>query len=502
MFDLKKAMVIIATASQLAVGHGLASTDFSLLEKQVRKVKASAGLQSATSIIAIKGDKVIYCGNFGYADVASKVKATEKTPYYIASVTKPFTALGALIDINNKRLSADTDLATMFPDIKIDGIAAANVTVKDLLTHTSGIQNIPMVMATAYTGEYTPATLNVLAYQYSRQQPAPVGTFEYSNVGYNLYSIFADRYFENPWQARLASHILDPLSMRDTSATRHFYDDHKRSVARPYSIFVAPLNAPLYLEKSDKTMHAAGGMFASTQDLARFVIAQLNQGKVDNKQVFPESVIAMSQQKQVSTDTKFLDFERDGYAWGWYTGEYKGQRMLHHFGGFAGAHAHVSFMPEKDIGLVVLNNEDFVSARLTSVIADYIYGTLLDEADVQNTVTDRFTALSQRAEKMPQYLAKQQQKLHSRKMNLSAPISHYQGKYYHPVLGHIEVNVNAHNTVTMQWGALATQALGFDKVDQMRVSFNPVSGEVVQFKLNNDNQVEQLVYAGQVFKRS
>ena len=186
-----------------------------------------------------------------------------------------------------------------------------------------------------------------------------------------------------------------------------------------------------------------------------------------------------------------------------HTGEYKGERMLHHFGGFAGAHAHVSFIPEKKIGLVVLNNEDFLSSKMTSLIADYVYGTLLNEDNVADKVATRFNKLNSKVASIDKMLAKQKTKIASRKMNLSLPVQSYQGHYQHPLLGSIEVKADSTDNVTISWGVLQSKAQGFNKLDKIRVTLNPTSGEVITFTLDEaEKQVVGLTYDGNVFAKS
>src|SRR5690606_24735920 len=181
-------------------------------------------------------------------------------------------------------------------------------------------------LATAYSGEHTLNTLENLVAQSSINSEEPVGEFKYTNVGYNIYSVYSDRIFGQSWQKKLKSQVFEPAKMDSTSATRSTIED-QQSIAKPYSLANETRQAPLYLEKNDSTMHAAGGMFSTALDIGRFLIAQMNKGVIDGKQVYPSDVIARSQTRQVKTDASYLDFKRDGYAWGWYTGDYRNQRM-------------------------------------------------------------------------------------------------------------------------------------------------------------------------------
>lgn len=492
-------MGILGLSITFSVNLAAKAYDFSSLLENVEKSKQLTKLPSGTSIAVVQGGEVVFQAHIGYADIANNIKVTGDTPYYIASVTKPFTALNTLLDIENKKLPSDLKLSDMFPDIKFKGIDNKAVGIHHLLTHTSAIDNYPLVLATAYSGEHISESLRSIVYEYSKSEPHEIGGFKYSNVGYNIYSIFANSYFADKWQERLRKQVFEPLDLTHTSATRSFLDRQGISVAKPYSLMVPSLPKPLPLEKQDSTMHAAGGMYASSNDLAKFLIVQLNQGKLNGKQVFPASVVLKSHQQQVATEAMFMDFKRSGYAWGWYTGEYKGQNMLHHFGGFSGTHAHLSFMPDKKLGLVVINNEDFLSSRLTSIIADYVYGKLLNEEHIESKVEKRFEALNQKLADIDNILHKQKLKIEGRKMNLTLPKQAYLGEYRHPHLGTISIELLDTDQILVSWGVMNSIATGFDKQDKVRVTLKPTRGEIITFEV--DEKVSSLVYQEMKFTR-
>ena len=128
------------------------ATDFSLIEKLINDTKAVTDLPSGTAIAVVKDDKIIYQGYFGYADIANKKKVDVNTSFYIASITKPYFALSMLLKEEQGQLSEKTNLQTLFPTSIFSGFYASKVTVKQLLSHTMGIDNEPLVMVTAYTG--------------------------------------------------------------------------------------------------------------------------------------------------------------------------------------------------------------------------------------------------------------------------------------------------------------------------------------------------------------
>jgi CubicO group peptidase (beta-lactamase class C family) len=491
------ALLVFAQANALP-----ASGDaFAPLTRAVQRFKDTTDYPTGTAVIVVKDGKIAYQGYFGFADIQAKTPVTPDTVFYIASATKPFFALDALLAEHAGKLDTKASLQAMFPEARFVGFDAGTVTLRHLLTHTSGIQNGALGWATAFSGVHDAESLQRLVTSSQPNAEAPLGTFDYTNIGYNIASVWLDRIDAKPWQAQLQARIFAPLRMTHTTTRASEADARGWTVAKPYAFIATDRSVPLYLRKTDATMHAAGGMLSSAPDLATFLIAQLGDGKLARKQVLPASVIRASQARQASTDGKYLDFPRDGYAWGWYTGEYKGRRMLHHFGGFAGFHAHLSFMPEAGIGLVVLNNEDMLGARLTNLIADYAYGIALHEPGVAAKANERFVQLAGDAAKLEQAALRQREALQARPWRLSLPRAAYAGRYVHADLGEMTVTLQTNDAIALRWGQLRAIASGFDKPDHVRVELVPNSGNVLEFVVK-DGRVHALLLDGMRFGKA
>lgn len=458
------------------------------LELLLRRFKAETNLPTGTAVVVIADGRILQESYAGFADIQNKQAVHHDTVFYIASATEPFFALNALLRQQQGKLSTQASLQSLFPRTKFKAVDANRVRVRDLLIHTSGIDNQALVWATAFSGIHDPKSLRALVAA-SVPAPSPLGQFSYSNVGYNVFSVWLDDALGRPWQAQLDQTIFRPLTMRHTSAYISVASANSWSLAKPYSALMTEPQTALYLQKSDATMQAAGGMIASAPDLARFLLAQLSGGIIDGKRRLPKAAIAASQIQQVKTDDTYEDFNRDGYAWGWYTGTYKGQRMLHHFGGFAGYHAHLSFMPEAKLGLVVLNNEDFLSSKLTSLVADYVYGSLLHQADIVAQITKRTNALIEKANTLPKAVAKQSAEIRARRWQLSLPKPNYAGAYSHPQLGTMYITLTNPDTFKVHWGTLHATLSAFEQADQARVEFVPGSGMVMQFEVNTGKSI-------------
>ncbi len=456
------------------------SPDFRPLAAMIEKAKQATAMPTGVAIAVVRDGKVIYEGYFGLADLAAQTPVTRDTAFYIASATKPFFALLALLQEARGKLDTGMSLQQMYPGVGFRGFDAGKVTVRDLLTHASGVDNEPLVWATAFSGIHTPTSLKALVADSTSSTDAAHGTFKYTNVGYNIVSIWMDQHTGTPWQAHLRREIFTPLGMTHTTAYVSEAEKAGWAMARPYSLASSQPREPLYLSKSDDTMQAAGGMFSTAPDLARFLIAELG-----GSTALPAAVIARSQHVQVPVASTYQNFERNGYAWGWYSGTYKGQVLLHHFGAFAGFHAHLSFMPEKGLGLVVLNNEDVLCAQTTQLIADYVYGALLGEPDVAGKVSRRFDEVVARAARITAAAARQRQSIQARVWRLSQPREAYAGRYSHEQLGDLVVSMAPDGAFLLRWGRLQAIASAGKDPDQIRAELVPGSGQFLQFAMTN-----------------
>lgn len=497
------ALLALASASTHAqpARQAGAVADLAPLAELVASAKRATGHPSGTAIVVVRDGRIVHEAYVGLADLAAGRPVTARTPFYIASATKPLFALNVLLQEAEGRLDTGATLQAMFPEARFEGFDARAVRARDLLVHTAGIDNPPLTWASAYSGIHDPASLAALVARSTPDPDAARGTFHYGNVGYNITSVWASRQLGMPWQQQLRQSVFAPLGMRRSTAYASEAERRGWAVARPYSIASSNPGQALYLRKHDETMHAAGGVIATARDLARLLVAELEDGRVDGRRVFPADVITRSQQDQTAVQDRYQDFERTGYAWGWYSGTYKQQRLLHHFGGFAGTHAHLSFMPKAGIGLVVLNNEDAMAPRLTSLVADYVYGQLLGEAGTHARVATRFSELEASIAQLQASLPARRATLQARRWQLSLPREAYAGTYRGVAPGALVVEVDAEGAMAIRWGRMASRATAMEAPDQVRVEFVPNSGQSVAFTVDG-GRVTGLSFAGLRFERA
>ncbi len=242
------------------------------------------------------------------------------------------------------------------------------------------------------------------------------------------------------------------------------------------------------------------GLISTVKDVARFIIAELNNGVIDGKQAIPAEVIKKSQIKQVDVDSYF-----NGYSWGWMHGEFGGEKEILHTGGFTGASALISFLPNKDIGIVVLQNESGLKANyLGEIIKGIVYNTLLGieknaiEAQMESQVEGLVSSLSKAKESLASELLQRS----NTPWNLSHPKEKYLGTYTHELAGEILVYKNGLDNLEVSWGNIKGKAYPHQEKDNMDINFRPGTFYNIQFKVKEENVTGLLINGHEFGKES
>ena len=133
--------------------------------------------------------------------------------------------------------------------------------------------------------------------------------------------------------------------MNHTTAFVSRAEKQKWLLARPY--IVIDSIEKITLEKKDNTMHSAGGLITTPNDMAKWLKIQVGLGQLNGNQIFSKKIMSSSQNELITISGSKRLFQPTSYGYGWLHGKYEGKKVIHHFGGFAGFSTHVSFMPDK-----------------------------------------------------------------------------------------------------------------------------------------------------------
>jgi len=233
-------------------------------------------------------------------------------------------------------------------------------------------------------------------------------------------------------------------------------------------------------------------------DLARWLKAHINSGRVDGKQIFPAKVVAETHRKQADQDRDFANFHRYGWGLGWDLGTYEEDTLIHRFGGFPGFRSHVSFMPQHHNGVVVLVNGGFLGSFLADMVACYIYDALLEKPGLDEE--QLLAEFREQAAQLKKRIGEDRARRAARSQVLPHPLTVYVGIYENAELGRMEWRVvDGKLEVTMGLLSSAVEVYNGEQ-NQLRVELVPARGEVVGFSIRG-NQAESITYRGRKFVR-
>jgi len=446
-------------------------------------------------MVVVKDDQPVFMKAYGWANREQQVKADENTLYYIASATKSFTAMAAAMLDQEGSIKLDDPMRKYAPDIAFKNSIPDKVTIRNLLTHTSGITNDALTFRMAYTGAIEPPAILKVFQDETKLVDSNYGKYNYDNLGYNIYAVLLQQYLGKKWQDLLQERLFTPLGMHHTTAYISKAASKKWTVAIPYMAYGEKGPVRGWLDKQDNTMQSAGGIYTSLKDLSVWLRVNINQGKLNGRQVIPAAVMKACHTGYTNTERDVEPFTGEGqYGLGWQIGSYKQEKVIYNFGGFPGFRSHVSFMPDKKLGVAIIVNDGNIGGRSTSLLSTYAYDWWLqkegnfDEAYEQQ-LKQLVTAFDNSKKRYQEEFTKRAQRV----SQLSQPLEAYTGQYEHPYYGVIEVSTKE-NALAVKMGNMKCVSTPYTLKESIRVELIPGSGEPLQFKVGNDGKVGSAVY--------
>jgi CubicO group peptidase (beta-lactamase class C family) len=429
----------------------------------------------SVGVAIVRDGKPYLATAYGFADVEHQTRADEHTGYYIASSTKSYTGLACAMLAARGQLDLDAPISKYLPEVTSD---TGKLTLRQFLTHSAPIENDPIVFRTAYTGEHTPALLVSLLNSSKARKPG----FQYDNLGYVVASMVIERITGKPWQRALDELVFAPLGMRETTA--YMSEAQRRPLATSYETNRQAEMVRNDFVKNDQMMHAAGGIVTTPADLTRWLAANINE---------PQTAFAEAHRKQVDVAVSRDAFKTNGYGFGWYQAEYAGEKVLFHLGGFEGWRAHVSFMPERKIGVALVTNSGGMSGMVLNQLAAHLYDRMLGKPE-SDPLPKIVAALKEQRERFLDNVAQRAK----RPWMLKHPSGAYVGRYENPAYGTMIIEQRGDQLVT-SLAQLRSVVEAFTEPESGRVELVPGSGSVLRFTFNGD-MVESLKWDDEVFR--
>ena len=302
--------------------------------------------QPGLSIGVVLGDRLVWDKSYGLADVERKVPATSRSVYPIASISKTFTSIAILQlrDAGKLRLDDPVDTHLKWARIKPIGEPGRIITIRELLTHSSGIQR--EVPGTIWTKLSFPS-VDALREELTRPHDANT-SWKYSNLAFALLGEVVAVTSGEPWDQYVRRHILEPLGMKATQAVASARGDARViGYGRPR---LAEEYKALPVIPSMGATSAAASMASNVEDMAKYVAFHLTASK--------PSILSAATLREMHRPHFVLEDWQNAWGLGVRIRRLDGHVRVSHAGSVPGVATFVEFIPTLRLGVIVLGNAD------------------------------------------------------------------------------------------------------------------------------------------------
>lgn len=411
-----------------------ASPDWAAFDRYVAKA-ARDWKVPGMAIAVVHGDSLVFAKGYGVQTLGKSAPATAHTRFAIGSTTKAMTTAALAMLVDEGKVKWDDKVTEYLPDFQLyEPYVTHEVTIRDLLTHRTGLPGVDLLWVVP-ENQYSIAEM---AHRLRYVKPASSfrSTWEYNNVVYAIAGLLVEKISGMPWQDFIRTRIFSPLGMTESIPLVSLLSGQP-NVSTPHaldgdSVVIVPI-------RSTDAVAPAGSVWSSVSDMSKWMRFMLDSGRVGDKRLIQPATfreIIAPQIRAPMAEYPALELAKPNffsYALGWFVQDYHGQTVWMHTGSIDGQCAIIGLIPDKKIGVYVLENLDHAELRhalMYEVFDMYGAGPKRDwSADLRTLFAER-----QKARRAPP--------AHVTGTHASLPIDRYAGTYTDSTFGSIVVTNN------------------------------------------------------------
>lgn len=306
----------------------------------------------------VKGSETIYSRGFGHADIESKIPVSPETVFRFASISKTFTAIGIMQLVEQGKLSLDDNINNYLSKGKIYSKKknAPTITIKHLLTHTSGIGEILKKSDLFRIPHFANQKLDKLASFESlfereiKLRVEPEKKWAYANFAYDLLGFIVQTLSDKEFSRYMIENILNPLEMNnsDFKWTERVKPNQAKGYKYKKGGFIE-FGTEFYVHMP------AGSLYASMNDMIKYMKCLLNGGTLNGKQIIKKENLEMMMTPHFRMDDHlpaigycFMIYDVDKY------------KIVNHGGSINGYLAELYLIPEENLGIIIAINQNSI----------------------------------------------------------------------------------------------------------------------------------------------
>jgi CubicO group peptidase (beta-lactamase class C family) len=403
------------------------------------------------AIAVVKDGEIVLARGYGKRHIDRDEAVTSDTLFSIASCTKSFTAASIAMLVDEGKLHWDDPVRKHLPDFRVaDPYVTEHVTIRDLLCHRTGLVRGDLLgMNSSFTRAEMLRRVQFLP------QAAPFRTkVTYNNLMFTVLGEIIEKKSGMTWHDFVTKRIFEPLEMNSTAPERARAPADRLAMRhRFYDGQLAPLRTQIY----EHATAPAGAIHSTAPDMARWLRFHLREGEHTGHQLVSKDAMREMHSLHHSIPVKWrpdsdvYDARVVGTGLGWYVRDYRGRKLIQHGGGWG---ADMGFVPEENLGVVILSNRDWnglVWMLVYDVIDAYVVGP--EQAWAKGKKWDHWLPLGGPDAMNRDRNAQRTQLEKKRKADTrpSLPLADYAGAYRSTLYNDLEVTV-ANNRLHVQFG--------------------------------------------------
>lgn len=320
------------------------------------------------AVVVVKDGKILFIEGYGFADLERQIPVDPaQTIMRVASVSKLFTATAAMQLVEQGLLDLDADVNQYLTALQIPEDYSEPVTLAQLLTHTAGFEDRIIGTATLSADELLPLG-EYLEGSVPKRVLEPSSVHSYSNYSFALAGQLIEEVSGTPFAQYVDENILQPLGMSRSTFEQPLPPELAKDFAMGYFVTDGAYEPGDYLYSQGPPK---GSMSSTAEDMARFMIAHLQNGRYEDVQILEEETARQMHEQQFSHHP-----ELPGLGYAFKERFVNGERLIGHGGDIGTYSSQMILHPEDDLGFFVVYNvfNDALRERLIAAFMDRFYG--------------------------------------------------------------------------------------------------------------------------------
>ncbi len=317
------------------------------------------------AIAIVKNDSLVFAKGYGVIELGKPAPVTPHTRFAIGSTTKAMTVAALAMLVDEGKLHWDDRVIDILPEFRLyDPYATREVTIRDLLTHRTGLPGTDLLWAIPENSHSTPEMIRRLRYV------KPTSSFrshwEYQNNMYGVAGYIVARVSGMPWETFIRTRIWEPLGMTESIPLVSELAGQP-NVAVPHDLVHDTVR--VVPKRTTDAIAPAGSVWSSVSDMSKWMRFILDSGRVGTKRLIqPETFreIVAPQIRAPMDEYPALALARPdffSYGLGWFIQDYQGEPVWMHTGSIDGMCAIIGLEPRERVGVYVLENLDHAELR-------------------------------------------------------------------------------------------------------------------------------------------